>query len=56
VGKIYQLVVWAPRQDVFNYVKILDNQRYFSKWVMMDPNLKIKMSGTDRTSTDKSIF
>jgi hypothetical protein len=34
---------------VFNYIKYLKNQAQFSKWVMMDPNLKQEFRGTDGT-------
>lgn len=38
-----------PRQIVFDYVKQLKNQKYYSKWVMMDPDVKIETKGTDGT-------
>jgi len=36
-----------PRQIVYDYVRILDNQKDYSVWVMDDPNLKPEISGTD---------
>ncbi len=38
-----------PRQVVFDYVRILDNQRNYSAWVMEDPNLVPEITGTDGT-------
>jgi hypothetical protein len=38
-----------PKQDVFNYIKLLRNQTHYSKWVMMDPNAKMEYTGTDGT-------
>jgi hypothetical protein len=34
---------------VFDYVKLLKNQAYYHKWVMMDPNAKMENKGTDGT-------
>lgn len=44
-----EISVNKPRQDVFNYIKHLKNQAHFSKWVMIDPNLKKEFRGTDGT-------
>jgi hypothetical protein len=38
-----------PLQDVFYFLKHLRNQEQFSKWVMMDPNMKKEFRGTDGT-------
>ena len=38
-----------PKQDVFNYLKLLRHSENFNKWVMTDPNLKKNFSGTDGT-------
>ena len=35
--------------EVFDYVKLLKNQKYYNKWVMMDPNLTTQDKGTDGT-------
>lgn len=43
------IVINKPRTEVFNYIKHLKNQDYYSKWVMMDPNVKKTYSGTDGT-------
>jgi hypothetical protein len=36
-----------PKQEVFDYVKLIKNQEKYSVWVMEDPNLKPKYTGTD---------
>jgi len=36
-----------PKQVVFDYVRILDNQKNYSEWVMADPNSDITIEGTD---------
>jgi hypothetical protein len=38
-----------PKQDVFDYVRILDNQKQYSIWVMADPNLNPEITGMDGT-------
>jgi|JI9StandDraft_1071089.scaffolds.fasta_scaffold35506_2 hypothetical protein len=38
-----------PSQEVFDYVKILENQRFYSVWLMKDPQLKPEIVGTDGT-------
>ena len=51
--KVYTIsastVINRPRNDVFNYVKILKNQENYSKWVMADPNAKLNYIGEDGT-------
>jgi hypothetical protein len=44
-----QIVIHQSTQKVFSYLKHLKNQDLFSKWVMMDPNMKKSYSGTDGT-------
>ena len=44
-----EVTINKPRQDVFNYIKVLKNQTNYSKWVMMDPNAKMEYKGTDGT-------
>ncbi len=39
----------APRQQVYDYMRILDNQKNYSVWVMEDPNLVPEIIGTDGT-------
>lgn len=44
-----EIVIDAPRQEVFNYVKYLKNQENYSKWANTDPNMKKTYRGTDGT-------
>jgi len=34
------IVLARPRQEVFNYIRLLRNQDNYNKWVMMDPAAK----------------
>jgi hypothetical protein len=36
-----------PQQIVYDYVRMLDNQRYYSIWVMQDTDLNPEIIGTD---------
>jgi uncharacterized membrane protein len=38
-----------PVGEVFNYIKYLDNQANYNKWVMADPNVRKQFKGTDGT-------
>lgn len=42
-------VINKPRQEVYDYVRMLDNQQHYSVWVMADPNLHPEITGTDGT-------
>jgi uncharacterized protein YndB with AHSA1/START domain len=44
-----EIVINRPKQDVFDYLKLIRNQEKYSVWVMKDPNIKIVYSGTDGT-------
>lgn len=44
-----QITINEPVNKVFNYIRYLKNQDNYSKWVMMDPNLKKAFSGIDGT-------
>ena len=44
-----EITINKPKQVVFDYVKLLKNQDHYSKWVMMDPNMKKDFKGTDGT-------
>jgi hypothetical protein len=44
-----QITINKPRQDVFNYIKLIKNQDTYSKWMQMDPNAKKTYTGTDGT-------
>jgi len=56
------VIINKPKQEVFNYIKLMKNQDYFSKWVMKDPGMKKDFRGNDGTegfiyawdSTDKN--
>lgn len=36
-----------PQQQIYEYVKMLDNQKNYNIWIMEDPDLNIKITGTD---------
>ncbi len=38
-----------PKQEVFDYVKLIKNQEKYSVWVMQDPNSVLTYTGTDGT-------
>jgi hypothetical protein len=44
-----EITINKPRSAVFDYLKYIRNQDNYSKWVMMDPNVKKDFSGTDGT-------
>ena len=44
-----EIVINKPQSDVFNYIRLLKNQDYYSKWVMTDPAMKKNFTGTDGT-------
>ncbi|MBK7426444.1 MAG: SRPBCC family protein [Saprospiraceae bacterium] len=39
----------VPKQQVYDYVRILDNQKEYSVWVLEDPKLRPVITGTDGT-------
>lgn len=41
------VVINAPRETVYDYVKLLKNQEKYSVWVMADPNVEMTYTGTD---------
>lgn len=43
------VVINAPRETVYDYVRFLKNQEKYSVWVMADPNVKMTYTGTDGT-------
>lgn len=51
-----QLTVNKPKQEVFDYVKVLRNHSSFNVWSMMDPNMKQEFTGTDGTVGSKSAW
>jgi len=44
-----EVVINKPKQEVFNFIKILRNQDKYNKWTMLDPNSKKEFRGTDGT-------
>jgi hypothetical protein len=42
-----EITVNQPKQVVFEYLKLLKNQDNFSKWALMDPNMKKEFRGVD---------
>lgn len=43
------IVVNKPKQEVFNYLKIVKNQENYNKWTIADSNMKTEYRGTDGT-------
>jgi hypothetical protein len=46
---VQKVVIGKPDPIVFDFVKLLGNQVYYNKWVMMDPNVKRTSTGIDGT-------
>ena len=44
-----EIVINAPKQKVFNFLKLLKNQDKFNKWAKVDPDRKWEFKGTDGT-------
>jgi hypothetical protein len=44
---VREITINQPKDSVFNYVKMMKNQDYFSVWNMKDPNSKRTFTGTD---------
>ncbi len=42
-----EVIIDKPKQEVFDYIKLLKNQDNFSKWGTMDPNMKKDYQGVD---------
>lgn len=43
------IVIDRPAAEVFEYIKHIKNQDYYSKWVMADPDMHKTFTGTDGT-------
>ncbi len=41
--------IHQPRQVVYDYMRMLENQKAYSIWVMADPHLNPEITGTDGT-------
>jgi uncharacterized protein YndB with AHSA1/START domain len=44
-----EIIINKPKNEVFDYIRYLKHQDNFSKWVMIDPNMKKAFRGTDGT-------
>src|SRR5258705_13424684 len=44
-----EIIINAPRQKVFDFLKLLKNHDKFNKWAKTDPNRKEEFKGTDGT-------
>jgi hypothetical protein len=44
-----EIVINAPKQKVFDFLRFLKNQDTFNKWTKTDPDRKIETKGTDGT-------
>jgi len=44
-----EIIINAPRQKVFDFLKLLKNQDKFNKWAIADPNRHWEYKGTDGT-------
>ena len=42
-----EVTIALPKNQVFNYIKLLKNQNNFSKWALVDPNMQKTYKGTD---------
>ncbi|WP_294819782.1 SRPBCC family protein [uncultured Flavobacterium sp.] len=42
-----EAIINVPKQEVFDYVKLVKNQDNYSKWVMTDPGMKKTFTGND---------
>jgi uncharacterized protein YndB with AHSA1/START domain len=51
-----EVLINKPKQQVFDYAKIIKNQEEYSVWVMKDPNIKIAYTGTDGTVGAQSAW
>lgn len=43
------IIINNPKHEVFDYIKYIKNQDKYSKWSMMDPEMKTEFKGTDGT-------
>jgi hypothetical protein len=45
-----EITINRQKPDVFNYIKYIKNQDYYSVWIMIDPNMKREYKGIDGTA------
>jgi hypothetical protein len=48
-GGSSEIVIQKPKQEVYDYIKLLDNQENYGTWHQMDPKMKTFKEGTDGT-------
>lgn len=46
---IRETTINKPKQEVFSFIKYLENQKKYNTWLMKDPNARITTKGTDGT-------
>ena len=51
-----QVIINKSKSEVFNYLIYLKNQEQYNVWMIKDPNIKIKYSGTDGTVGAKQAW
>jgi hypothetical protein len=44
-----EITITRPVHQVFDYIRFLKNQDFYSKWVMRDPHMQKKFTGEDGT-------
>ena len=44
-----EVMIRKPKAEVFNYIKIISNQKNYNKWWMDNPNAQQTFTGTDGT-------
>jgi uncharacterized protein YndB with AHSA1/START domain len=44
-----EIIINKPKQQIFDYLRLIKNQEQYSVWVMRDPDIKIVYTGTDGT-------
>ena len=45
----HTVTINKPHKEVYEYAKMLQNQKEWSVWVQADPNIKLTYSGEDGT-------
>ncbi|MCB9806462.1 SRPBCC family protein [Candidatus Peribacteria bacterium] len=43
------VIINAPRENIYNFIRYLENQDQYSVWVMRDPNVQMTYTGKDGT-------
>ena len=44
-----EIVINKPKQEVFDYLRFIKNQKNFGVWYRLDPEMKMEYEGTDGT-------